>query len=76
MRKTLTRVGNSHALLLDRTLMDLLHLDKDTPVDVEVQGDTMLVRAARPNDEKRKRVLDVAERLMNDHDETFRKLAK
>lgn len=75
MIKTLSKVGNSRALILDRTLLDLLHLDGVDQVQIEVHGDTMLVRSAASGPDHTK--LDRSStRLMERFAGTYDRLAK
>ena len=47
MIKQLTRNGNSLALVLDRALLDLIHVDAEAPVvELSAEGDRLIVRAA------------------------------
>jgi antitoxin MazE len=39
MPKTLTRVGNELALLLDRPILEATGIDGDTPLEVSTDGD-------------------------------------
>jgi antitoxin component of MazEF toxin-antitoxin module len=74
MVKQLTAIGNSLGLIIDRPILDLLHLDKDTPLELSTDGKALIVRPAAKG--HKKRVKAAAERLMDAHDATLRKLAK
>ena len=75
MTKTLIEVGNGLALVIDPSLLELLHLDKNTPLFLRVEGRSLIVEpvdtAARAQ-----RVRAAAEGAMKAHDATLRKLAK
>ena len=43
MLKKLTRVGNSLALVIDRPILELLHLDADTPLEVSTDGQSLTI---------------------------------
>ena len=43
MIKRLTRQGNSAALIIDRTLMDLLGIDQDTELKLTVEGRKLMI---------------------------------
>lgn len=47
MTKTLTRHGNSLALVLDRVVLDLLTIDADTPLDITTDGQVLIVSPVR-----------------------------
>ena len=42
--KTLQKRGNSHALVIDKTLMDQLGINPDTPLQMTVTGGSLVVR--------------------------------
>ena len=46
MIKTLSKVGNSQALILDKTLLELIGVGERGEVELQVQGDTLLIRPA------------------------------
>jgi antitoxin component of MazEF toxin-antitoxin module len=43
MIKTLQKHGNSHALVIDKALMEALGIDEDTPLQVTLNGTTIVV---------------------------------
>lgn len=51
MVKKLTKHGNSHALVIERPIMDLLKIDAETPLEVSTDGTVLIVTPVR--DEKR-----------------------
>lgn len=74
MVKRLTVIGNSLGLIIGRPILDLLRVDKDTPLELSTDGRALIVRpAARGH---RRRVKAASDRLMDAHDATLRKLAK
>ena len=74
MIKKLTVIGNSLGLIIERPILELLRIDRDTPLEVRTDGEALIIRPAR--EEHRVRVRRAAERMMDSHDETLRKLAK
>jgi antitoxin component of MazEF toxin-antitoxin module len=58
MVKTLTRHGNSLALVIDKPILDILQIDANTPLSVATDGRSLVVTPAR--DEKRQRKFDDA----------------
>lgn len=74
MIKTLTRIGNSLGLVIDKPILELLGIDADTPLTLRTDGRALIVERA-PTD-KRTRVRESTGRLMKAHAETLRKLAK
>ena len=44
MVKTLTKHGNSYALIIDKPILELLKIDPDTPLELTTDGTSLLVR--------------------------------
>jgi antitoxin component of MazEF toxin-antitoxin module len=66
--------GEGYALLLDRELVEQLHIDGETPVDVTV-GDNALI--VTPVDEKRRAALQESiEEMDRRYADVFRRLAE
>jgi antitoxin component of MazEF toxin-antitoxin module len=43
MIKSLQKHGNSHALVIDKALMEALEIDENTPLQITVSGTTLIV---------------------------------
>jgi len=54
MIKTLTRHGNSLALVIDRAVLDLLKIDADTPLDITTDGQVLIVSPVRNAEHREK----------------------
>ena len=68
MIKTLAKHGNSHALIIDKTLMEQLGISAETPLQVTVSGGRLTVAPANvgiPREEL-DRVLDQVEEEFSD----------
>ena len=74
MTKTLTSIGNSLGLIIDRPILDLLKIDKNTPLEITTDGKGLYIRPADPD--HRTRALDAAEAVMTVHEKSLRKLAE
>ena len=75
MVKTITKVGNSHGLILDAALMELAHLKAGDDVNVEVhEGGTITVTPVRPRPSSRE-VSSVIKGVMKDYARTMKKLS-
>ena len=48
MLKSLTRVGNSHAILLDKVIMDLLGIDASSKINLTVNGGSLVITPVEP----------------------------
>jgi antitoxin component of MazEF toxin-antitoxin module len=54
MTKTLSRHGNSQALVLDRAILDLLSIEDTTPLKITTDGTSLIITPV-PDDESRRR---------------------
>ncbi len=52
MIKKLTKHGNSLALVIDKSILELLKFDDQTPLEISTDGESLVISRAR--DEKRK----------------------
>ncbi len=74
MTKTLTAIGNSLGLIIERPILDLLKIERDTLLEITTDGKGLYIRPAESG--HRDRVLEVAGRVMEIHEETLKKLAQ
>lgn len=74
MVKKLTAIGNSLGLIIEKPILELLDIDKDTLLEVRTDGEALIIRPQRKS--RSTRVKAAAERMMKAHDETLSKLAK
>ena len=74
MEKTLSAIGNSLGLIIERPILDLLNIDKDTRLEIRTDGEALIIRPIRKG--RRARVHRATERLMDQHDDTLQKLAE
>ena len=54
MIKSLTKHGNSYALVIDRPIMDLLNIEPDTALTVSTDGHSLIVSPSKPEARKTK----------------------
>ena len=54
MPKQLTRHGNSLALVIDKPILELLHIDADTPLDITTDGTMLFITPVRDVRHKKK----------------------
>lgn len=77
MIKKLSAVGNSLGLIIERPILELLDITKDTPLEVKTDGEALIIRPVKPSKlSKKERIRASTKRMMSIHDETLRKLAK
>lgn len=73
MRKKLTAIGNSLGVVIEKPILELLGIGRDTELEMRTDGRLLILE---PVPQRKKRVADAAKRVMDAHDATFRKLAK
>lgn len=76
MIKTITKVGNSHGIILDATLMDLAHLRAGDKVNIEVHaGGTLTIAPMERAVISPNRAAAAAKGLIKKNAELFRRLS-
>jgi len=76
--KTLTKHGNSFALIIDRPILELLNITPDMPMSLSTDGDVLVVTPIRngTNSEGRAaKIRIIRERIHNKYAKTFERLA-
>ncbi len=75
MLKTLTRHGNSAALIIERPVLELLNADLNTVFDITTDGTALILTPVK--DEKRlSSIRSSIERIGSRYRKTFEELAK
>lgn len=73
MKKTLSPIGNSLGLILDKPLLEMLRIERDTELELFTDGNQLVLRPVRPDP----RTFDeIAEDIMARHAQMFEELAK
>ena len=50
MIKNLTKHGNSKALIFNRTMTELMKIDENTPLELRIEGEQMIITPIRQVD--------------------------
>ncbi len=74
MRKKLSAIGNSLGVVIEKPILELLDIDRETELDMRTDGERLIIEPVRNG--KRAKVKAAARRAMAAHDVTLRKLAK
>jgi antitoxin MazE len=74
MRKKLTAIGNSLGIVIEKPILELLDIDRDTELDMRTDGDRLVLVPIRKG--RKQRLKAAMDGVMARHGETFRKLAK
>lgn len=74
MRKKLSAIGNSLGVVIEKPILELLDIDRETELDMRTDGERLIIEPVRGA--KRAKVKAAVQRAMRAHDATLRKLAK
>lgn len=74
MRKRLVAIGNSLGVILERPILELLNIGRDTELEMTTDGEALIIRPAKAA--RSRKVAESARRMMDIHDETLRKLSE
>jgi antitoxin component of MazEF toxin-antitoxin module len=74
MVKTLTKHGNSYALVIEKPIMDLLHIQPETQLEISTDGKSLLVRPV--DTARQEKFQKVADKTFETYHEAFKKLAE
>ena len=74
MIKTLIPIGEELGFVIDKTILNELHIDRDTPLRITSDGKGFYVEPAPQ--EERNQFAEAGRRMMDIHDDAFRKLAE
>ena len=76
MIKTLTKHGDSYALVIDEPILDLLKIRPDTPLEIAIDGKKLLVSPSSEEDEERSGVSEEFEQSLEKVNRRFAKVFK
>jgi antitoxin component of MazEF toxin-antitoxin module len=80
MSKKLIKVGNDQALIIDQPILATLGINEKTDLEISVIGDTIIIKPKVGNSEAEKkrqdRILEAANKVMDQYESVFKKLAK
>ncbi len=74
IRKKLAPVGNSFGIVIDKPILELLDIDRDTELSISTDGAKLIIEPI--HESRKERITKSHEKVMKKHDSTFRKLAK
>jgi antitoxin component of MazEF toxin-antitoxin module len=72
--KTLKPIGNSLGLIIDKPILELLRMDRDTKVEITTDGEGLFIRPVRGAHEER--VARSLEAVNAEHAANLRRLAE
>lgn len=74
MIKHLTTHGNSMALIIEKAILELLHITPDTPLEIQTDGRKLIISPI--DQEREKKIQAASERVNKRHAATFKALAE
>lgn len=75
MRKNLTVIGNSLGLIIEKPILDILGISRDTELEMKTDGRRLVIEPVEADSQK-ERVRSISRKLIKSHEKTFRKLAE
>ncbi|MGV8075545.1 MAG: AbrB/MazE/SpoVT family DNA-binding domain-containing protein [Syntrophobacteraceae bacterium] len=75
MIKKLTKHGNSLALVIDRPVLDLLKIDRETPLECSTDGQVLIISPVR-DDQRREKFEKALESANRKYGRALARLAK
>lgn len=75
MVKTLTKHGNSYALVIDKPILELLNIRPDSPLEVSTDGRVLMISPA-PDQARAKRVKKALGAVNRRYSRALKKLAE
>ena len=75
MTKTLIKHGNSLALVIDKPILDMLHISADTPLEINTNGDVLMITPVRDN-QRQERIASTLEIINTQYADDLKRLAE
>jgi antitoxin component of MazEF toxin-antitoxin module len=74
MRKKLSAIGNSLGIVIEKPILELLDITRETELEMTTEGGRLIIAPIRRT--RKARVKAAIERAMSEHAESLRKLAR
>ena len=75
MRKSLTMIGNSMGIIIDKPILDLLGISRESEVEITTDGRRLIIEPAEKTGDTVE-VRKLSKKVLKTHSKTFRKLAE
>ena len=77
MVKRLAKTGTSYSVIIDRTIMKLLHISPETELDLSIEGESLVITPIKKTKESRQTQLDqIMAESFEQYGEVYKKLAE
>jgi antitoxin component of MazEF toxin-antitoxin module len=74
MVKTLKQIGNSYGVIIDKPILEILHITPETPLEITTDGQSLQIRPVRKR--TRPALTESLAAVNKRHASTLKKLAK
>lgn len=74
MQKTLTRHGNSYALVIEKPILELLNINPETPLEISTDGKVLTITPIQ--NIRKQRIQDAVDDANREYGKTLKNLAK
>ena len=75
MKKNLTIIGNSLGIIIEKPILDLLGINRETQLEMITDGRRLIIEPVKEENRTAK-IKAATRRVMKNHDKTLRELAK
>lgn len=76
MRKRLSSIGNSLGIIIEKPILELLDIDRDTELELHTDGNRLIIEPIRTPEDRRARIAASTRKVTKAHGKTLEKLAK
>lgn len=78
MRKNLSAIGNSLGIVIEKPILELLNITRDTELEITTDGSRLIIEPVRTGETEGRggRVGVATKRVMKNHDRTLRRSAE
>ena len=74
MKKNLTVIGNSLGIIIEKPILELLGISRETQLEMITDGERLIIEPVK--EDRTSRIKSATQRVMKNHDKTLRELAK
>ncbi|MGH9949841.1 MAG: AbrB/MazE/SpoVT family DNA-binding domain-containing protein [Pyrinomonadaceae bacterium] len=75
MTKNLIAIGNSLGIIIEKPILDILNITRDTALEMKTDGHKLIIEPAETPD-RTERIRSISRKIIKSHEKTFRKLAE
>ena len=80
MLKKLSKTGSSYALIIDKSILQLLSIDPEHPVEITTNGKSLIITPVKPQPDKNgvddPKFKKIARETLDQYSEALKELAK